>query len=157
MSTDTDNSSLAISFLFSPSCENDHGINYFMDDILDIDVTHMNNIYKLVHVYENSYRILRIYKQTSQFEVNDVVFITYENHWSNKIISIHTEDEDGDIEKMDTSPSFIKKEKDYFDLCHKEVDEKFQDLVDIYHDFHGKYADLLHHHNGFYGLSFLTP
>jgi uncharacterized protein YuzE len=127
MNLTTDNTA-EIYYLVSPyfqTCVKEtYGIEHVEGDIEKIDTEHMDNLFKIVHVEEDKYEILSIYRQqTTNFKVKDNIIISLDENGN---ITSFRNEISGTHKYM--APTFLKKEKNVI-LCNEDIDNKFHYLA----------------------------
>ena len=102
-----------------------------------VDTSHMDNLFKVIQVDNNAYKIIKIYKNNSlhdEFKINDIIY------FDGGMVSFYTKDNDEKMNKIECfTTELIKKEK--ITLFDKLIDTKINELIDLIGELETKYND----------------
>jgi hypothetical protein len=102
-----------------------------------VDPSHMDNLFKVIQVDNNAYKIIKIYKNNSlhdEFKINDIIY------FDGGMVSFYTKDNDEKMNKIECFTTvLIKKEK--ITLFDKLIDTKIDELIDLIGELETKYND----------------
>ena len=102
-----------------------------------VDPSHMDNLFKVIQVDNNAYKIIKIYKNNSlhdEFKINDIIY------FDGGMVSFYTKDNDEKMNKIECFTTvLIKKEK--ITLFDKLIDTKINELIDLIGELETKYND----------------
>ena len=116
-----------------------------------VDPDHMDNLFEVIKVDTNVYKIIKIYKNKGcdgKFKIDDMIY------FSSGMISFYIKNEVDEIKEIEVYPTVLIK-KEELTLYNEKIDTKIDELIDLLTIFNSKniinvkYQDILNSLNFF--------